>query len=397
MQSASLKNILDARFRANPQCELVLFDRLPPEQQEYLKELRNERDFYGVFCPRGGSIQTVKSAPRDAALLYLTMREPGYLPEYVRIMFGAGCNQAIAQLVLDGILEIETGDGYLAGLAAYRAIHDEVEATTAGGRVAQLSFDAIRYAQNLDLNDILQLSSRMYFYNRIPASSYWRRTLPTREAVVAHLGIQQGGENQSAIERNWSRADAAAANGWLQWTSRRRTEPGSSSVGYKLYISPACEALSSVFGSVAEVLARCGAVHFKCGQDLYGLLRPDKIVAYFRGFEPLRNAADELARRLDGCLSHGVPFTAELSGGGLLSWGADPPREEQSFGWQSRESWRLWITNRLATALLAAKASPQSGVEPWRFALDRLRLEDIDTGTWIPATGIWGREAASKA
>ena len=394
MPVASLKNILDSTFRANPSCELVLFDRLPPEHQEYLKDLRKEPDFYGVFRPRGGTAQTMKSAPRDAALLYLTLREPGRLPEYVRSMFGAGCNQAIAQLVLDGILEILCDGAYLSGITAYRAIYEEIQAQAAGGRIARLSLDAVRYAQRLDLSDSMQLSSRMYFYNRVPASSRWRKTLPSREAVVSYLGIQPRGPNAEALDANWSPTESASGKGWLHWTSRRPAAPRRSGFGYKLYVSPTCEALPEAFGPVAESLARCGASHFKAGQDLYGLLRPDKIVAYFGGFEPLRNAAAELARRLDGCAAHGVPFTAELSGEGLLSWGVDPPAEEQSFGWQSQESWRLWVTNRLAAALLAAKASPASGVEPWQFALERLRLEDVDTDTWTPASGIWRREAA---
>ena len=395
MPTASLKNILDGTFRANPECDLVLFERLPPEQQEYLKDLRKEPDFYGVFCPRGETSLTMKSAPRDAALLYLTLREPGRLPEFVRAMFGAGCNQAIAQLVLDGILEIDCDGVFVSRLQAYRAIYGEAESQAARGLIAQLSLDAIKYAQRLELSDTMQLSSRLYFYNRIPASLHWRRTFPSREAVLAYLGVQPGGPNQAAIERGWMRTDAASANGWLHWTARKRAERSRSGFGYKLYVSPKCEALPEALKTVAEVLSACGASHFKTGQDLYGLLRPDKIVGYFPDFESLQNAAAELARRLEGCPPHGVPFTAEMAGGGLLSWGVDPPLEEQSFGSQALESWRLWVTNRLATALLAGKASPVAGVEPWQFALERLRLEDIDTDTWTPATGIWQREVTA--
>lgn len=396
MSTASLKNILDGTFRANPECDLVLFERLPPEQQEYLKDLRKEPDFYGVFCPRGETSLTMKSAPRDAALLYLTLREPARLPEFVRTMFGAGCNQAIAQLVLDGILEIEYDGAFVSRLQAYRAIYEEAEARAARGLIARLSLDAIKYAQRLELSDALQLSSRLYFYNRIPANSHWRRKFPSREAVLSYLGVQSGGPNQTAIERGWTRTGAESSNGWLHWTARKRVERRHSAFGYKLYISPKCEALPEAFKTVAEVLAACGASQFKTGQDVYGLLRPDKIVSYFPNFESLQSAAAELARRLDGCPAQGVPFSAEMAGGGLLSWGVDPPLEEQTFGSQARESWRLWVTNRLATALLAGKASPASGVEPWQFALERLRLEDIDTDTWTPATGIWQREAAAR-
>src|SRR5262249_57560169 len=95
--------------------------------------------------------------------------------------------------------------------------------------------------------------------------------------------------------------------------------------------------------------------------DAEGLLRPDKIVAYFPTLDGLRTASDRLATRLDGCPAHGVPFTSELSGGGLLSWGVDPPASERLVNWQPQESWRLWLTNRLANALFTARAGGAAG------------------------------------
>jgi hypothetical protein len=77
----------------------------------------------------------------------------------------------------------------------------------------------------------------------------------------------------------------------------------------------------------------------------------------------------------------------------LLSWGIDPPRQKGALSWQERESWRLWITNRLATAILAAKKTQSDGLEPWRFALERLRLENVDTETWTPLASF-GRPPA---
>ena len=43
-----LKDILQAHFRANPDYELVLFDRLPDEYREQLAALKEDADFYGV-------------------------------------------------------------------------------------------------------------------------------------------------------------------------------------------------------------------------------------------------------------------------------------------------------------------------------------------------------------
>ena len=105
-------------------------------------------------------------------------------------------------------------------------------------------------------------------------------------------------------------------------------------------------------------------------------------------FERLAEAARAVESRLGGVAAQGVPFTSEIAGDGLLSWGMDPPATERD-AWGGRESWRLWLTHRLARALLAARSAGE-GIEPWRFALERLRLEGVDTGSWTPAASLWG-------
>ena len=127
-----------------------------------------------------------------------------------------------------------------------------------------------------------------------------------------------------------------------------------------------------------------GACAFKVGKDLSGILRPDKFVAYFPDFEEVQRVAGDILAELSGCPSHGVPFTAEI-GTPLVSWGIDPPTEDDAPVWLSRQSWRLWVTNRLAAALLATRQNTSTGIEPWRFAIERLRLEGVDTDTWTPA------------
>jgi hypothetical protein len=81
--------------------------------------------------------------------------------------------------------------------------------------------------------------------------------------------------------------------------------------------------------------------------------------------------------------AQGVPFTAALSKGRLVSWGMDPhPEAFDPSGTAS--SWRTWIATRLATTLIDAKRSGVASIEPWRFALDRVAREGIDTRTWTP-------------
>ena len=417
-----MDGLTGAILRANPAYELVLFDRLPAEQRDLLDGLRRDPSLFGVLWPRaesGGGLG-VKSVCRDTALLLYTLREPGPLPAYVTAVDGAAAVEMVAELVLDGVLEIAAGDAFVSGPAALTLLRgpdvssgtsrvgDSRDAATqsrtlspaGSGTIARLSHEALRYAQALAPDDCARLSARLYFYNRVPASPRWARRLASRDAVADFLGLTHGTTSRR-IAREWSalRADDGAS-GWLEWRARTPVAPpehGDHST-WKLYVSPTCEQLPSAFAATLDVLAAAGAHHCKVGGDLYGVLRPDKLVAYFRSFEALVDAATAVRRALDGCPAQGVPFTAALGDDGLLSWGTDPPLAAQSLAWPERESWRLWLTNRLATALLAAVAAPAEELEPWQYALERLRLDHVDPETWTPDASIWhDRTAAARA
>jgi hypothetical protein len=233
---------------------------------------------------------------------------------------------------------------------------------------------------------------RLYNYNRLPASPRWRELLPDEAAVERHLGINNGPQ----LLRNWRRLDSDKAP-WLAWQSTRAAlKSNRSGSTYKLYISPGCNALRDAFQVVTAVANKSAAHHFKVGNSVFGLLRPDKMVLYFHHFTDLQETADEIMGKLKNSPVHGVPFTAELAGDGLLSWGIDPPAE-RTVPWLERESWRLRITNQLATALLLAKSSGATELSPWRFAIDRLRLEGVETQTWTPSrTLAWAESGAGE-
>jgi len=94
------------------------------------------------------------------------------------------------------------------------------------------------------------------------------------------------------------------------------------------------EALPDVWLAIIEALTIGSAGAFKIGATVYGLLRPDKIVAYCTSFEALTDTASRLQAALSECPAQGVPFTAAIDSNGLLSWGMDPPAEANVFGWQ---------------------------------------------------------------
>lgn len=387
MSNVALKNVLEAEFRAQPAYHLTLFDRLPAEQQELLKDLTRDPDFYGVLLPKESSKGNMKSVCRDTALLFLTLSQPGPLPAYVRTSLGEKCNQAIAELVLDGVLEIAFEGGFVCGPAAYDLIYGEQPRAEAKGTLEYLAQAALEYAQALDIADNTMLSARLYFYNRWPLTPRWRSRLPDKEAVAAFLRIGGGGANRRLLERRWKIVNLPPGfDVWFMFASRADQAPKADARRrYKLYVSPQPEFVQEAFEAVTQVLIESPAHHFKVGNNASGLLRPDKIVIYFHDFEALQEAAKEIRGRLAGCPAQGVPFTAGIDkDDALVSWGVDPQAERAALAWQERESWRLWVTNRLATALLAAKGTQTAGLQPWRYALERLRLDNIDTATWTP-------------
>jgi hypothetical protein len=395
--------ILRGTLRANPAYELVLFDRLGDGERELLAKLRGEPGFYGVLRPRAGApagALSVKAVDRDTALLLYTLREPGPLPAYVEELLGHEAGRAVAQFVADGVLEVAQGEAFVSGAAALHLVADGGERPREGGRIAEISRDALRYAEALPIDEALALSARLYGYNCRPLTPHWQRLLPDATAVPGFLGFAAGGPAAALLSRHWAALGPSPA--WLSWraqggTGRDAGRLPAAGPMYKLYVSPEPEHLADGgFAAIVAALTELRVPQFKVGADAAGLLRADKIVAYFPDFESLARTAHGLAEALAGVPAQGVPFTAEIGGGGLLSWGADPPRGE-GLPWEGQSSWRLWLAHRLARALLAARAGAGGGdsgqgghdVPPWRFALERLRLEGVDTDTWTPGALLW--------
>ncbi|GIF51618.1 hypothetical protein DFJ67_5966 [Asanoa ferruginea] len=362
-----------ATLRANPAYELVPFAQLPPGEQRALHALTRDADFYGILRPRDAASRLgVKSVCRETALLFDTLREPGGLPGYLRPASEEVCAE-LWRLLLDGVLELRVDDGYVSGPAAHgmAAASGDPPAT---GRIARLSVAAVRYGQALELSNTRRLSEKLYSYGRQPLSPHWIRTLGDPDLVARHLGLHRG-----VPHREWiAAAGGTGPDPWLRWA--RRGAPAHGAGLAKLYVSVVCADVGSALRVTAALAAGSSAAFLKVGGDPAALLRPDKLMVYFWNLDDLREFACALSGELAGCGVQGVPFTAELAGDGLLSWGMDPPPDESVPAWLGQESWRLWITNRLAVALTGARAA----AEPWLFALDRLRLDGVDTGSWTP-------------
>lgn len=377
-------------FRAGTAYDLVVFDRLSTNEQTLLADLRADPHFYGVLQPHPGTGRTIKAVQKVTALLWLTLQSPGRLPFFVLEDDSKESVSSIRELLLDGVLEVEDNGRFLAGAdaAELMAKNRQPVSQNSQGRLALLSDAALRYGEGLLIDDANELAGRLYNFGRQPVTPAWRRLLPDGPAVLSFLGAGAGTDLRLRLDSDWEEGTNAKTPGWLVWSNRvrRRSEMGVATC--KLYVSPAVTAMPQVFPAVLEVAsARVG--HFKIGSDATGLLRPDKMVLYFRSQECLFDVASELTLRLRGTAPHGVPFSAEITSDGLLSWGMDPPQSERILAWQEPESWRLWIVRRLAAAMIAAQSGTRSSMTPGQFARERLRHEGVDVDGWMPSASIW--------
>jgi len=332
----------------------------------------NLSTIFGLLVANGDTALAGKVVDEGGAELFEAMRRPGRLP--------AHASDRLAELVLDGVLEIEANEGWVSGPIAYEAVVETTAFEHELDRLGRLSHAAVAHAQRLGLTEVERTMARLYFYNRVPVAARWERAYPRPSAVLERLACP-------ALSRHWVGglpADERAVD-WLSWSRcDEELRDRADRLVYKLYVSPAVEALPDVLAVLADTLTEAGAQRFKVGPDAAGLLRPDKIVVYMADVRELEDVARALTAALDGVPAHGVPFTAQLAGDGLLSWGGDPPRDAGPVG-GSAESWRVSVSRRLAEYLLAAHAAPLRRISPADYALARLGIDGINVRSFAPA------------
>ncbi|MEP6621730.1 MAG: hypothetical protein ABJE47_20555 [bacterium] len=412
--------LLEQTFRASANFDLVPFRRLGDDDKEVLGELTKDPEFFGLLEPRVPGLG-VKSASRSTASLVRALSKPGALPRRVRTSpaddRGAHIEmeREITRFVLDGVLEVEFGGRFVSGAMASHLLpadafavapdtskKPDVELERAAEPLATLSLQALRYGDALALRDASQLSARLYFYNRHPITPAWAHRLPSRSAVLDYLNAAGGGEVSSLLDRHWNLRPADGPGAWITWKPRAhpdQREPRSRNAAmHKLYVSPTIAAMPDAFRVVVRELAATEPTMFKVGGDVAGLMRPDKMVLYFPSRQALERVAYALSLPLDDMPSHGVPFTSAITDGCLLSEGMDPPRSLKVLSWRDAESWRLWITNRLAVYMLAAHATQGKTMRmsATAFALARIRLDGVDTDRWTPHATLWNNVARAE-
>ena len=353
--------------RANPAYRLYAWELLPASVRRSVESGPAVLPGAGgVLVGRRDRSLPIKVVDTAGADLFRRLRRAGRAPE-----LPAG---RLTELVLDGVLEVRTADGFVSGPAAYGHLVGTAVVPQPRSRLARISHAAVAYAARLQLSSAELLRGRLYAYHRIPLSPRWWRAVPGPEAVLEML--------RGPAPRHWA-GPVGRDTGWLSWGRRGETTP-STSFPYKLYVSPAVAQLGDALPRIVEVLTATSAARFKVGAGAAGLLRPDKVVVHLRDAAELSEVAAALSTALDGVRPHGVPFSAELAGEGLLSWGGDPPAETGPVG-GGEESWRSSVCRRLAEHLAAAQATTVSQIEPAAYALARLATDGVDVAEFAPS------------
>jgi len=251
------------------------------------------------------------------------------------------------------------------------------------GRLALISLAGLQHAHELGEASVEAVAARLYAWNRLPAAA-WRRAAWQTKILQT--------EAAAAAAREWTLVAPGPPTGpWWAWQPRARP-PEAPAGGWKLYVSPQPNLLGDAVRAAFTASSELPVTSLKYGGDAQGVLRPDKLVVHFETREAVHAAAIRLSQILGGCAAHGVPFSAELAGDGLISYGCDPPVGSPAS--RTGLSWRSWITRRLAEALAA---SAQLGPEACRAALAAIARDGVDPVTWAPGADIWASAACEMA
>lgn len=363
------------RLRLNPALRLVPFDQLSEAVQDNLGALAREHDFFGILVPRSGTPTTPRSLSNDAALLLYAVQEPAVIPYLADKIFGTHAAQRVLQLIADGILEIETETGFMSGAVVLPKLSlSQIKPS----RAIQLSHFAIEYGALFPSLPAPAIARRLYMFNRMPSTPQLQLAFQSTDQTLAYL--TKDSATVRRLTENW--VHDAKSGFWISFRAPSDQSPPT----YKLYVSPSIEALPDAFPVIVAALVRARCTSFKVGLTASGLLRPDKLVAYFDRLEPMLEASDLMQAGLHGTAAHGVPFAAVMDSAGLLSWGMDPSSDAANSGSGSNRSWREWVTSRVATHIVSAR---HAGSPVFAFVHGRLALDGIDSQNWSPNLAIW--------
>lgn len=368
-------DIANYRFKKNPAIEVIEFTKLTTAQKEFLNSCIKSKEFFGLACWKNNPERTPKIICKETALLLFTLDgEGGYLPSYLNI---DEIQEHLMEILYEGLLLLESAEGVFSDYISL-APSSKCQSIQNHNELQNLSEKAIYYAFDLPISDPIAVAARLYFYNRIPVS---HEDYCEKSFHYDFLGV-----SKDSLSEKWNlKKRGGYQYSWIMCSNRsNRWNLDKGDKIYKLYISPATCSLKSCFGNIVSALLESGVKRFKYGNSIYGVSRPDKILAYFETFEHMKEASCSLEKVLSSQQSHGVPFTCQIRDLNSLSWGVDPPRSNHYPDWREKESWRLWVVNHISVAIIDFKRVARKRDQLLEYICARLLTKGIDAQTWTP-------------
>lgn len=360
-------------FRASARYRLVEPGALQPPHPAWLAAHAAHSAFGGLLVPVADDFRVQRVVTRDTARLFQSLSQPRRPSRSVPL-------RALRALVLDGVLEVRHGGRYLSGAAA-RSCLRLAELAEPRSVTGTLSRTALQDTGALQLPSPVVLARLLYHFNTVPAGPRWRNRFP--DSLSLERELRRSVPRAAGLDAPTTTGNEA----WLSWERPGHRRP--SGTIWKLYVSPMPDHLLPALEAASQ---QRDAFAMKAGRDLPNILRPDKLVLYFATERQLVRAARQLEGALAGVPAQGVPFTGQTGASALLSWGADPAGDGAAAPWGGDDSWRAWLTQRLATAMVQALRDPGCAVPSWRYAMERASLDGVDVRDWTPSgcpSGMW--------
>ena len=258
--------------------------------------------------------------------------------------------------------------------------------------IQQSSLEAVNFAVNSALLQPLELSYLLYGFNRIPLSRRWIKRFPDVRSVSRYLDLLS--DDSWPGMPDWVRSGNSQKGGesdymeayWRHWRFKDRSYK-KNEVSYKVYFSPVPRHLPEVFRLVRDAASVSEAHAMKIGGVLSAILRPDKLIVYFKNHANAYNFAQEMSLQLLTYDCHAVPFSYQVNPDNpLVSMGVDPPEE---YGGESL-SWRLYVTHKLSLAIHGARRTSAAGVMEYLHSY--MRMIGVDIAKWKPLNDDWNLE-----
>lgn len=366
-----------ALVRLNSECRLRSLRSLSSKERNLVRQCGGNAPILDILESRNMRA-TIKAIPADTAGLLRQLLAPRSIFEITKELQVPNGLDVIAALALDEVVEVEIDGKYRSGfsLARHLTVAPSSEPTNV---LSQLSIRALDYCVASSFDGAMDLAWRLYNYNRLPVTPSKTMFWSQHEQIV-QMVTNGKRERQQALQDQYECLPLRSGEApWIIW--RSKTVPHNRRSTCKLYVSPQPASMAELFPAVIDRLLAMGPAAFKIGNGAPGLMRPDKFVAYFHDTAQL--AHDAWAGFPTVCAAdvQGVPFSAQLDSHGMLSYGEDPLRSGHLPG-HADDSWRIWVCNRLASAIVTALNDRASNVEAREFALLRMRLWGVDPQSW---------------